>query len=379
MNILIVSDTYKPHVNGLVTAIETQLIALKKSRAHVYLLIPDFKKYKDKNILTVPGIPWPPMPEFKITSIFSLGLLRKIKKFHIDIIHSHTPFSLGIFAIVISRIFKIPIIHTYHTYFEEYTHYARLPKSIGKIIAKLFSRWYCNSMDHIITPSSFMKRTLEEYGIKKKITVLPTGYDLNIFKSRKYVNWRKKYNISSDLKVLLYVGRIAKEKNLYFLVQLFKELYTRYDNIYMVITGGGPEWQNLNKYIKKLKLSEVIKLTGVVKFDNIHNIYAMADLFVFPSLTETQGLVLLEAMLNNIPIVSFYKRGTKEVLPSRKILGISPVRTKGEFIKETKFYLKGNYNKKAMKNNLNKYIQRFNEDKIIKKLFFILKSSVIKY
>ena len=378
MNILLVSDTYKPQVNGLVTAIETQINALKRRGINVFLLVPSLKKYHQENILTSFALTYPFFPEYKLPFIFSLKNLCKIKKLKIDIIHSHTPFSLGIFAIILSRLLNIPVIHTYHTYFEEYTHYAKLPKKIGRIFAILFSKWYCSRMDHIITPSLFMKNTLQSYGIKKEISILPTGYDLKIFKHKKHINYRRKFGIPEKAKVLLYVGRISKEKNLYSLIDMFKNLRSKYNNIFMVITGEGPEKKSLEKYIKKLYLSKNIKTTGLIDFQSIHNIYSTGDIFVFPSKTETQGLVLIEAMLNSLPIVSFYERGTQAVLPSKKILGISPVQTEAKFIKEVEFYLNEKYNKIALINNLKKYVKRFDEEDIIEELLSIYIKNIVK-
>ena len=223
-----------------------------------------------------------------------------------------------------------------------------------------------------------MKNILRSYRIKKEISIIPTGYDLNIFKRKATVNWRDKIQIPENAKVLLYTGRISKEKNLYFLIEVFKKIQSKYNNIFMVITGDGPEKKNLEKHIKESSLSENIKMTGLVNFRDIHNVYFMGDIFVFPSKTETQGLVLIEAMLNNLPIVSFYERGTKAVLPSKKILGISPVKTELEFIQEVEFYLNEKYNKKALTKNLEKYVRRFNEQDIIEDLLSAYKRMLPK-
>lgn len=373
MNILLISDSYKPQVNGLVTAIETLYTALKRKKINVFLLIPSLKKYNQKNILTFPACPYPFFPELKITSFFSIINLWKIKKLKIDLIHSHTPFSLGIFAIILSKILHIPVIHTYHTYFEEYLYYIKLPKKIGRILVILYSRWYCRKMNHIIVPSSFMKSVLQGYGIKKKISILLSGYDLTTFKRKTRTNYRRKINIPEKAKVLLYVGRVSKEKNLYFLIDTFQKIQLKHKNIFLVITGDGHEKKGLIKYVQKLNLTENIKLTGLVKFEKIHDIYSIGDIFVFPSKTETQGLVLIEAMLNNLPVVSFYERGTKSILPSKKILGISPVKKENEFIREIEFYLNGNYEKKSLIKNLKKYVKRFDEDEIIKKQLSLYK------
>ncbi|MBU1077709.1 MAG: glycosyltransferase [Spirochaetes bacterium] len=385
MNILLVSDTYKPQINGLVTALEIQRRSLKLKLNNITLLVPKLKKYKDKDIFTIPVLPNPLFSEYKIPSLFSLKNLYKIRKLKIDIIHTHTPFQLGTYAIMLSRILKIPIVHTYHTYFEEYMHYVKIPKKPGKIIVQLYSKWYCNQMDHVIAPSSFMKKVLQSYNIESDISVVPSGYDLAAFKIKKSMDWRKKLRIPEKAKVLLYVGRIAKEKNLYFLIDVFKKLFVsitkqaKHNNLYMILTGSGPEFQPLLKYIKKNNLSRYIKMTGFVEYKKIHGIYKTGDLFVFPSKTETQGLVLIEAMLNNLPIISFYERGTKAVLPVKKSLGISPVKRDTDFIKELTFYLKEDFSRSELVKNISNYVKKFDNRIIINDLILLYKKIIKRY
>ncbi len=380
MNILLVSDTYKPHINGLVTAMDMQFNSLCKQKHNVTLLVPELKKYNNKNIITSPGLPFPFLPEYKMTSMFSFKNLYKIKKLNIDIIHSHTPFSLGIYAIMISKILKIPIIHTYHTYFEEYSHYIKIPKKTGKYTVKVFSKWYSNNMDHVIVPSSFMRSVLSKYKIRTTISIIPNGYDLNYFKKKvKTFKWHKKLKIPLNSKILLFVGRIAKEKNVYFLIDTFKKLCDNYNNLYLVFTGDGPEKNKLIKYISKLNLSLKVKFTGFVKHKDINQIYAIGDIFIFPSKTETQGLVLIEAMLNNMPVVAFYKCGTTSVLPNKKILGISPIRSNNNFLKEIEFYLNNNYDKKKLQTNLKNYVKLFDESKTTIDLINLYKKVITKY
>lgn len=378
MNVLLVSDTYKPQINGVVTALDIQVNSLKKHKINTTLLVPGLKKFNDKHILTASTLPNPLFTDYKIPTFFSLKNLYKIKKLNIDIIHTHTPFQLGVYAIMLSKILKVPIVHTYHTYFEEYMHYVKISQKTGKVIVHLYSKWYCNQMDHVIAPSPFMESKLQSYQIDKKITTIPSGYDLKKFTEKKGANWRKKYKIPVNAKVLLYVGRMGKEKNLYFLINIFQKLKNNYKNIFLILTGDGTEKQRLLKYINKYHLSDSIKMTGFIPYEDIHNIYNIGDIFIFPSKTETQGLVLIEAMLNNLPVVSFYEKGTKSVLPAKKILGISPVNDDKKFIEEIKFYLKNNYDKNKLNQNLKNFVKKFNVEETIKALISLYRKTIKK-
>ncbi len=363
MNILIFTDTFKPQINGLVTAISIFKEGAEKQGHKVYIVAPAVKKYKssDKNIIFIPSVPFIFLPEYRITFLISIKILRLIKKTKFDVIHTHTPFSLGIMGAICGKLFHIPVIHTYHTYFEEYIHYLKLPGYIGKAVAKYFSKFYCEITDKIIVPSSFIKAVLKSYKIKRNISVLPTGIDISKFKvkNREKHIWKHKYKLNPEDKILLYTGRLAKEKNLYTLIDIFKKIRLKHRHIKLMLVGDGPEKNHLINYAVKLNIYENTIFTGFIPRNKIKFLYAISDIFVFPSLTETQGLVLLEAMASHIPIVAFYKRGTKSVLPNSKIIGISPVKTKQEFFNEIEFYL--NYkNYEKIKKNLTDFVKKFN-------------------
>ncbi|MDD5067601.1 MAG: glycosyltransferase, partial [bacterium] len=345
--------------------------ALRKKGVRVYLLVPRLKAYPDHDILTLPSQPLLRLNKYRIPVPFSWKNLARIKKIKIDLIHTHTPFSLGVYALFLGKILKVPLLHTYHTFFEEYLHYVKLQNNFGRWLAKAFSRWYCSHMSHVIVPSNFIRDLLHRYGIRKKIDVIPTGINFRRFNKRISVNWRKKLGIPAQARILLYVGRLEQEKNLYFLVDLFKGLLPDHKDIFLVLTGDGSEKKHLMRYSAKQGLSGRVLFTGFIQPCNLHDIYGTADLFVFPSLTETEGLVLLEAMVNDLPVVSFYERGTKTLLPGHIRPGISPVRTEEQFRDEVEKYLKNRYRSSEIRRNLRHYILNFNEDIFINKLINI--------
>lgn len=368
MNILLVSDTYEPHINGLVTSLNIHKKSLEKQGHKVYLLVPALRQYHESNIITLPTMPLSLQNSYKLSFPFSIKVFRKIKKLNIDVIHTHTPFSLGIYGIILGKVMHVPVVHTYHTYFEEYLHYVKMKNRVGRYLAKTFSRWYCQKMKHIIVPSNFIRELLIKYDIEKKIDVIPTGFNSNFFSGKIEFHWRKKLKIKPSSKMLLYVGRLEKEKNLYFLIDVFKQLLLKHDNIYLVFTGDGSEKNHLMSYIEKNKIQKWIKFTGFIQPRKLKDIYRTADLFVFPSLTETEGLVLLEAMINKLPVVSFYEKGTKTLLPHYKIPGIGSVKSNDEFKDEIELYLRDHYKQKEIHRNLSEHIKKFDEDIFIRKL-----------
>jgi len=366
MKIAIFSDSYYPQINGLVTAINLITNFLSKTNK-IILIIPTKNynssnvKYKlDKNcqIISSPSIPFLFFPEYKIAIPFSLKILKILLKEKIDVIHTHTFFTLGILGLIIAKLRKIPIVHTYHTYFEEYLHYIKIPKKIGKFLLVLYSRFYCNNCDRVIVPTEMMKEVLISYGIKKEIIVVPTGIDRESFKNGNKRIWRKKLKIDKEKFLLLYVGRLAKEKNIFLLLECFKELRDELKDLYFLIVGDGPLRKEILKYIKENEIENYVKLTGFVSASEIKDIYACGDLFIFSSKTETQGLVILEAVSSNLPIVALREGGLKYVLPKKNVIGISAVKDKYEMLEKIKFYY---FNLKKLQKLIERNLETFSE------------------
>ncbi|MBN1898749.1 MAG: glycosyltransferase [Spirochaetes bacterium] len=363
MRVLFFTDSYFPQINGLVTSIDTVARALSQ-RHRIWVIFPRavtgvrYKKpYFTMGLLSIPFLLF---PEYRISFIFSFRVLVLLLKNRIDIIHTHTFFSLGIMGLVFAKIFKIPLVHTYHTFFEEYLHYIKLSKKIGRKIVSWISRLYCNQCDRIIVPTQMMKKVLWGYGVKKDIVVIPTGIPFKKYQQGDKRRLRKKMGIPLSSPVLLYVGRLAREKNIFFLLDCFREVCGQYNQVYLFLLGDGPLKKDVRQYIEKNKMDR-IKLNGFVKQNELKDIYATGNIFIFSSLTETQGLVILEAMAAGLPVCAVAFRGTKYILPEKKIPGISPVNAnKKEMIREIIYYLE-NYRKKhnLFKTNLKKYIQPF--------------------
>jgi len=338
MRIGMFSDTYTPQVNGVVTSINTVKQELERQGHEVFVFAPRVKKTEQlDNVFYFSSAPWPTSPEHHLSFPYALHL-SKFSDLKLDIIHSHTPFSLGLLAVFLAKKYKIPIVHTYHTLFTEYVHYVPL---LGQTFVDLFarnhSRRYCQSCHRVIVPSSAMKKELKEWGVKKPIDVIPTGIDVGPAQQADGSLIKQRYSIDQDTKVMIYAGRLAKEKNITFLLKVLKEVLLVRKDLLFVIMGDGPFRKNLEEYVEHNGLSNNVLFTGYVKDrTHLYNWMNSADLFVFSSLTETQGLVVLEAMAAGTPVVAVNAMGVKDVI-SDNIGGISSE------LDVTEFSLKLNY------------------------------------
>lgn len=315
MNIAIFTDTYIPQINGVVEVIRGIRNGLEGKGHKVFIVAPRIKSFKDKDkrIIRVPSFPFPGLSEHRISFLYFRDINKKfIIKKKINIIHSQTPGTIGMIGIILARQCRIPHLHHYQTFFEDYAHYLKIPKPLSLLTIKNISRWFCNRVDMVTVPTYPFKSVLESYGIHKDVYVWASGIDLKRFRGGK--NIRKQVGIPSDAFVLLYVGRLAREKNISFLLELLPYIRKKKKNIRLMIVGDGPLRSQLEEYAEELKISDLTIFTGAVSPDEVKNYYHSADIFVFSSLTETQGLVTLEALASGLPVVAVSAYGIKYVL-----------------------------------------------------------------
>jgi 1,2-diacylglycerol 3-alpha-glucosyltransferase len=325
MRILKVSDVYFPRVNGVSTSIETfrrDLVAL----GHEVVLVapwyaaelPDAPTNPDASIWRIAARRVPRDPEDRIMSWRALqDALGKLARQGFDIVHIHTPFLAHYAALRVARDFKVPVLATYHTLFEEYLHHyvPLLPRSICRGLARRFSRSQCNQLDAVIAPSRAMHDALLAYGVNKRIEILPTGLPEDRFELGDGKAFRSRHGIPADRPVLLFVGRAAHEKNIGFLLEMLRDLRRRRPEVLLLIAGEGPASADLRNRAAQLKLGDSVRFMGYLnRGGELQDCYRAADVFVFASLTETQGLVLLEAMAQGVPVVAIPRMGTVDIL-----------------------------------------------------------------
>jgi glycosyltransferase involved in cell wall biosynthesis len=320
MKILFISDVYFPRVNGVSTSIETFRHELRKLGHTVHLIAPDYpaSSSDESDIMRVPSRQLPFDPEDRLMKFgWVMAQLEKLRNENYDIIHIQTPFVAHYLGIKLSRLLDIPCIETYHTFFEEYLHHyiPFVPKIIMGSVARRFSRHQGNSLNGMVIPSRPMMEVLRNYGVTTHAEVIPTGLEPESFVPGKGEDFRKKYGIAQDRPMLLFVGRVAHEKNIQFLLQVVNRVRKDIPEILLLIAGEGPARVGLEQEAKKLGLSGNILFIGYLdRHTELNSCYHSADIFIFSSRTETQGLVLLEAMAQGVPVVSTAEMGTRDVL-----------------------------------------------------------------
>ncbi|ODN31098.1 glycosyltransferase family 4 protein [Fervidobacterium thailandense] len=313
MRILMVSDTYLPQINGVATSIYLSKKYLEMRGHRVYIVAP-VKPDDDPDVLTVPGITFPFEKQHKVVFANHLKILEFAQEKGIELIHSHDPLALGIRALKVQREMRLPHVHTYHTLLTEYRHYVPPPFTPDRKTVEEFSKWFCNKVNVVIAPTPEIKTELQRYGVERPIEVIPTGIDTTEFSKPATRDVRGEYGIPKDAILLMYAGRLAKEKNLDFLCNVVARVMREEQRVWFMLVGDGPERKSLEEFFERTGLEERVVFTGYVPHKEIADFYKASDLFVFASLTETQGLVVLEALASGTPVVAIAYKGVANVL-----------------------------------------------------------------
>ena len=309
MRIGIFTDTYYPQVNGVVTSILMLEKELRNLGHEVYIFTTSNPKARDlsKNIFRLPSMPFVFLPTYRIAFFCSPKMLYKIKNFNLDIIHTQTEFSVGLFGKMVSKFLKIPMVHTYHTMYEDYVHYVAKGYFFKPKAAQKFSKIFCNMAKTVIVPTQKTKDYLIAYGVKKPIKIIPTGIELEKFMDyvvpEKIMNLKKNLGLKTDDFVILFLGRVAKEKSIDVLISQMPNIMKKIKNAKLLIVGGGPYLEKLKSLSCNLYMDENIFFTGEIPWQQINLYYKLADVFVTASTSETQGLTCIEAMASKIPVI----------------------------------------------------------------------------
>lgn len=322
MRVLMVSDVYFPRVNGVSTSIETFRRTLTEQGLDVRLVVPRYgNEPEETGVIRVPGRPVPGDKEDRLVGWRAMQHAVLDAARDCDIVHIQTPFIAHYAGLKAARRLDLPVIATYHTLFEEYVaHYAPfLPASWLRKQARALSQRQCNQLDAVIVPSSAMRQRLEQYGVRTPMHVLPTGIPLAQFAGGNGAAFRQKHGIAPERPLALFVGRVAHEKNIGFLLEALMHAHREQPDILLIIAGEGPASAALKQQVSALGLDAAVRFLGYM--DRQHDLpdcYAAANLFVFASRTETQGLVLLEAMAAGLPVVALSAMGTTDILDAKR-------------------------------------------------------------
>ncbi len=338
MHILMISDVYFPRINGVSTSIDSFRGELRALGHRVTLICPEYPEahalarasdhLDDEDILRIPARDVIFDPEDRMMRFnIACGLIPILQSRAVDLVHIHTPFVAHYAGVKIARALNVPVVESYHTFFEEYLYnYIRwLPKSWLKSAARFFSRSQCNAVDGLIVPSTPMRNTLMTYGVNTPMHIIPTGLNFTQFCTPVQSDFRAQLGITAEQPLLLYVGRVALEKNIDFLLTMLPLVLEKIPNAVLVIAGEGPAERHINHQINALGIRASVKCVGYMRRDGaLQDAYRAADVFVFASRTETQGLVLVEALALGTPVVALGVMGTLDVLNSEGGCIIAP-------------------------------------------------------
>lgn len=369
MRIGFFTETYLPHLNGVAVSLAFVKSELEKNGHEVFIFAPKIKNHKDteNNIIRLRSLTII-NAEAEQKLPISAADFRKILKLKLDIVHGHGGGFVSILGYELALTKGYPYIFTYHTYLEKYTHYFFLKnKKITNKIAKNSSRFICNISDLVIVPSQKMKTILQNYQIKKEITVVPNPIDLTSFTKLKSDFLRQKLQLPKDKLVLLTVSRLGQEKNIDFLIKSFAQVCQKNNQAILVIVGAGPEQEKLEKLSEKLGLQNKIFFTGYIDAQQMPAVYSAADIFVFASTTETQGLVILEAAACQLPIIAVKDEAFYDVVKN-DFNGYLVAEDTSLFADKILYLLKDKDKRKQFGLNSSQYVREvLNQSKIIKR------------
>jgi 1,2-diacylglycerol 3-alpha-glucosyltransferase len=313
MNIGLFTDTYYPELNGVANSVYLLKKELEKKGHNVYVITTKTPgaPSNEKGVYRVPSKACSFVPERRVGLVYHPKIARKIHKMKLDIVHTNTEFAIGMFGWIMAHELFIPVVHTYHTIYEDYTHYIKKYVSReerAKKLVKMYSKFSVHGAEEIIVPTKKVEDLLRGYGVKPDINIIPTGIDLSRFDERDSESSKAKLKASlgipKDNKVVLYLGRVSEEKNIGEIMRYLDGYMNLNKNVTFLVVGDGPYKSTLEKNAKGLKNRGNIIFAGAKPWDEINHYYQLADVFVSASTSETQGLTYIEALASGVPVVA---------------------------------------------------------------------------
>lgn len=314
MRIGIFTETYTPYISGLVTSEVMLKKALEKLGHEVYVVTANLESFhyeydKEEKVLRIPGIPTG-IYDSRLTAVYPIKAVNKIKSWNLDIIHSQTEFAIGTFARLLAFQFNIPLVHTYHTMYEDYVHYITkgyFDKSSKKIVEYL-TLFYCDkTASELIVPT---KKTYDlfkqKYQVDRNIHIIPTGIELDRFyveniDMKKLKSIQNKLGLKKDDFIAIFIGRLAQEKNIVYLLDVIRDLLPKCPKLKLLMVGDGPDYERYQELIKEYGIEDHVVMTGKVEWEDVPYYYHLSNIFLTASTTETQGLTVIEAMASSVP------------------------------------------------------------------------------
>jgi 1,2-diacylglycerol 3-alpha-glucosyltransferase len=322
MKIALFTDTYPPEINGVSVSVGLhQKVLLDQGHEVLVITTNPFGKQIviDAGVIRIPGVELKKLYGYRLSTFFSAKAYQYIRKWQPDVIHIHTDVGIGIFGKITAFFLKVPTVVTYHTMYEDYTHYAGFLKGLASRVVKQFSKSIAEQCTEFISPSLKTKEKIRSYGVDRFINIVPTGIDFSRFQrtsldAHKLAEVKNRWILPGE-KVLLSLGRVAKEKSMDVILKGFaKVIQSGEDHIRLLMVGDGPDRHGLIELANQLGISNKVSFVGAVPILEVPYYYQLADVFVSASLTETQGLTFMEAMVSDRLVLCRFDENLAELI-----------------------------------------------------------------
>jgi len=316
MRIAMFTNTFTPHIGGVAHSVSGLAERLREAGHQVLIIAPEFQGAENHDEFTVrmSAIQNFAGSDFSVPVPIGLELSERLEIFHPDIVHSHHPFLLGDTALRVATLYNCPVVFTYHTRYELYSHYvAQDSPSLRRLVVNL-ATGYCNLCDAVIAPSESIAAFLAEHGVAVPVNIIPTGIDPARYWGGQGETMRTRFGIPQDAFVAGHVGRLAEEKNLVYLAEALIRFLVAHPTAHAMIVGEGEMREEMRRLFEAAGLSARAHLPGAMQGRALADAYAAMDVFVFSSVSETQGLVLAEAMTSGLPVIALDAPGAREIL-----------------------------------------------------------------
>lgn len=320
MNIVIFTNTYTPHVGGVARSVEAFVTEYRKLGHRVLVVAPEFAGMpeNEQDVVRIAAIQNFNATDFSVALPFHDKLSQILDDFKPDIIHSQHPFLLGMSALRTARYRKLPLVFTHHTLYEQYTHYVPGDSLTMQHFAIALATRYANLCNQVIAPSQSIADLLHERGVTSPVTVIPTGVYLEKFANGDGLAVRRRLGIPADATVIGHLGRLAPEKNLEVLARAVAQTISGRPRSHFLVVGAGPSEPAIRRIFAQAGISERLHMAGVLQQQQLTDALHAMDVFAFASASETQGMVITEAMAAGLPVVAFNAPGVREVVENDK-------------------------------------------------------------
>jgi 1,2-diacylglycerol 3-alpha-glucosyltransferase len=318
MRVAIFTESYEPVVNGVSVSVRTLIDGLTARGHDVHVFAASFRGHVDlcENVYRFPALHSRFNPDYPFPSPYSRELKKVFADLKPDVVHTQTPYCLGLAGMRWAKQFGIPLVSTNHTFYLQYAHYVPVvPQSFTRFVLANHMRKYYSACSRVVVPSAATEQGLRSLGVRTPAVVIPTGVQAQNFRFPQLrEKLRAELGIPGDSVVLLYVGRLALEKNIRMLMKSFAKLAGKVQNVHLAVVGGGPFEAEARKMASDLDLGRRVTFTGMMKHTELGPMYSIGDAFVFPSATDTQGIALIEAMVAGLPCVVVRAGGCPEMV-----------------------------------------------------------------